>query len=91
MANPKARQLNSVLPEEVPILSACVLDGNFVTYVIIPSSAPRTKFDVGMVLQFAKDLAERPESNAAATTTFVIPGDSAAPHDLKALFRQWRE
>ena len=31
-----------------------VVDGKFVTYVVIPPAAPRSKSDVGMVLQFAK-------------------------------------
>lgn len=86
--------------EDVPLSGICVLDGSFVTYVLIPPTAPRSKNDIGTALQFAKvnftnvvsdfkELADRPE--VTASVAFVIPGNSAPPHDLKAIFRQWQD
>jgi len=40
--------------EDVPLSGVCVLDGSFVTYVLIPPTAPRSKNDIGTALQFAK-------------------------------------
>jgi hypothetical protein len=36
-----------------------------------------------------KELAER--SEGSAPLTFIIPGESAPPHDFKATFRQWHD
>jgi hypothetical protein len=40
--------------EDVPLSGVSVVDGSFVTYVLIPPTAPRSKNDIGMALQFAK-------------------------------------
>jgi hypothetical protein len=40
--------------EDVPLSGVSVVDGSFVSYVLIPPTAPRSRNDIGMALQFAK-------------------------------------
>jgi hypothetical protein len=74
---------------DVPRDAISIVDGVFVLYVLIPPKAPRTRNEAGIALQFAKDLAERPNSDVSVA--FVVSNDSAPPYDLKAIFRQWRD
>jgi len=78
-----------------------VVDGVFMVYVIIPEAARRAKNHIGAVLHFAKvidnqgstdkkGIAERPEGITASIAS-VVCSDSAPPHNLKAMFRQWHE
>jgi hypothetical protein len=73
----------------IPSSAISVIDGVFVVYVLIPSSAPRKRNDAGIALQFAKDLAEK--SHAPIPIGYVVSSDSAPPYDLKAIFRQWND
>jgi len=95
------RQVTLFTVDDLSSSAITVVDGVFMVYVIIPPAAPRTKNQIGAALQFAKvtdnqsitdckGIAERPEGTTASMAS-VVCSDSAPPHNLKAMFRQWHQ